>query len=97
VSWEKQPAAEILSDLREGSAAKIPLKREQQLVWAFDFVLGFQKFFAPLFASALGALVDRAANRVTVIAGSFRAGAGELLTCLARLEELAFQRSVLFP
>jgi hypothetical protein len=73
------------------------LEREQQLVWAFDFVFSLQEFFTPWFARALGALIDRVANSETVIAGSFGAGARELVTCLAGLEELAFERSVLAP
>jgi hypothetical protein len=73
------------------------LERKQLLVRAFDFLFGLQEFLAPRFARALGALVDRIANCVTVIAGSFGTGARKLLAGFARLEELAFQRSVLIP
>jgi hypothetical protein len=73
------------------------LERDHQLVWTFDFVLGLQEFFTPWLARALGALVDHAANGKTVIAGSFGARARELLTCLAGLEELVFERSVFAP
>ena len=45
------------------------LEREQQLVRAFDFLFGLQKFFTPRFARTLGALVDRVANSETVITG----------------------------
>jgi hypothetical protein len=73
------------------------LVRNHQLVWAFNFVLGLQEFFTAWLARALGALIDRVANGVTVIAGSFGARARKLLTGLAGLEELAFERSVLAP
>jgi hypothetical protein len=73
------------------------LEGDQQLVWAFDFIFGLQEFLTPWLAGALGALVDHVSNSETVIAGSFGAGARELLTCLAGLEELAFERSVLTP
>jgi hypothetical protein len=73
------------------------LKRKQQLVWTFDFALGLQEFFTPWFARALGALVDRVADRVTVIAGPFGAGARELVTYLAGLEQLALKRPVFVP
>lgn len=43
------------------------------------------------------ALVDHVANSETVIAGSFGTGARELVTCLAGLEELTFERTVLAP
>jgi hypothetical protein len=79
------------------TAAPTLLERDHQLVWTFDFVFGLKEFFAPWLARALGALVDHVANGETVIAGSFRARARELLTCLAGLEELAFERSVLIP
>jgi hypothetical protein len=70
---------------------RIPaLEREHQFIRAFDFVFGLQKFVAPWFAGALGALVDGAANSETVIARSFGAGAREFLTSFAGLEELAF-------
>jgi hypothetical protein len=74
-----------------------PLKREQLLVWTFDFGFGLEEFFTPWFAYALGALVDRIANRETVIARSFGAVARKLATGLAGLEELAFERSMLLP
>jgi hypothetical protein len=73
------------------------LERDQCLVWAFDFLFGPEEFFAPRFACALGALVNRAPNSETVIAGPLGAGAMKLLACLAGLEELAFERSVLAP
>jgi hypothetical protein len=73
------------------------LKRDQRLVWAFDFLFRLQEFFAPRFAVALRTLVNRVANSVTVIAGSFGAVARKLLTFLARLRELAFQIPVFAP
>jgi hypothetical protein len=73
------------------------LVRDHQLVWTFDFVLGLQEFFTPWLARALGTLVDRVANGVTVITSSFGARARKFLTCLAGLEELTFERSVLAP
>jgi hypothetical protein len=73
------------------------LKRNQQLVWAFDFIFGLEEFLTPWLACALGALVDHVTNRETVIAGSFRAVARKLVTCLTGLEELAFECSVLPP
>jgi hypothetical protein len=77
---------------------RIPaLEREHHFIRALDFVFGLQKFVAPWFAGALGALVDGAANSETVIARSFGTGAGELLASLAGLEELVFERSVLIP
>jgi hypothetical protein len=79
------------------AAAPTLLERDHQLVWTFDFVFGFQEICAPGLARALGALVDHVANSETVIAGSFGTGARELVTYLARLEELAFERSVLAP
>jgi hypothetical protein len=73
------------------------LVRDPQLVRAFDLVFGLQEFFTPRFTRALGALVDRAANGETVIAGSFGAPARELLTCLAGFEKLAFECPMLAP
>jgi hypothetical protein len=81
-----------------GNDLRFPaLERDQQLVRAFDFAFGLLEFFTPWFARALGALIDRVANSETVIAGSFGAGARKLVTGLAGLEELAFQRSVFAP
>jgi hypothetical protein len=83
---------------RLGNDVRVPaLERDQQLVRAFDFAFGLQEFFSPWFARALGALVDHVADSETVIASSFGAGARELVTCLAGLEELAFERPVLAP
>jgi len=79
------------------SLPRIRLARGQCLVWTFDFLFGLEEFFTPRFACALGALVNRVPNSETVIAGSLRAGAGELLAFLARLKELAFERPVLIP
>jgi hypothetical protein len=86
-----------IEELRVISAWPDQLEREQCLVWIFDFFFGFEESCAPRFADALGTLVDRATNSETVIAGSFGAGAGEFLALLARLEELAFERSVFVP
>jgi hypothetical protein len=73
------------------------LKRNQQFVWAFDFVFGREEFFTPWFTCALGALINGVANSKTVIAGPLRAAARKLVTYLARLEELAFERPMLAP
>ncbi|HEY2468411.1 MAG TPA: hypothetical protein VGI45_11340 [Terracidiphilus sp.] len=73
------------------------LKRDQRLVGAFNFFFGVEEFLAPWSAGALGAFVDRIADGVTVVAGSFGAVAGELVARLAGLEELAFERPVLVP
>jgi hypothetical protein len=73
------------------------LEREHQFVRALDFVFGLQKFFTPWFARALGALVDRVANREAVIAGSIRTVAWKLLTFLAGFEKHAIELSMLFP
>jgi hypothetical protein len=59
--------------------------------------LGLEEFLTPRFACAVGALVNRVPNSVTVIAGPLGTGAGEFLAFLADLEELAFERSVLVP
>jgi hypothetical protein len=81
----------IRQNAQDASYPRIPaLEREHQFIRALDFVFGLQKFVAPWFAGALGALVDGAANSETVIARSFGAGAREFLTSLAGLEELAF-------
>ncbi len=73
------------------------LKKDQWLVWAFDFLFGLEEFFTPWFACTLGALVNDVADSVTVIASPLGAGARELLAFLARFEEFAFERPVLFP
>ena len=81
-----------------GNDVRFPaLERDQQLVCTFDFVFSLQEFFSPWFARALGALIDHVSNSETVIAGSFGAGARELVTCLAGLEEFAFEVPVLTP
>jgi hypothetical protein len=92
-----RPCGSAGDQLFVSSRGSYLLERDHQLVWTFDFVLGLQEFFSPWLARALGALVDHVANSETVIAGSFGARARELLTCLAGLEELAFERSVLAP
>jgi hypothetical protein len=71
--------------------------QDQRLVWAFDFLFGLEEFFTPWFACTLWALVNGIANSETVIAGALGAGARELFACLAGLDELAFERPVLFP
>jgi hypothetical protein len=78
-------------------AGSFPLEGNYRLVWAFDFIFGFEKFFTPWFAHALGALVDHIANSKTVIAGPLGAGAREPLASLAGLEKLAFEGPVLAP
>lgn len=81
----------------KGRTTRRSLEGKRHLVWAFDFVFGLQEFFTPWFACTFGALVNRVADNETVITGPFRAGARELATRLARLEELAFKRLVLAP
>jgi hypothetical protein len=94
----KLPPSMMPRSTDTSSAKRFPaLERKQQLVRAFDFALGLQEFFAPWFGRALGALIDRVANSETVIAGSFGAGARELVAHLARLEQLALERPVLVP
>ena len=72
-----------------------PLERKQDFVRVFDFFFSFEEFFAPRFACTLGTLIDDVANSETVIAGSFGAVSGKLVTCLARLKELTFEGPVL--
>jgi hypothetical protein len=72
------------------------LKREELLVWAFDFVLGLEEFFTPRLACALGTLVNRVAHSETVIAGPLRAGPRELIACLAGHEELKLEGPLLY-
>jgi hypothetical protein len=79
------------------ASRRLRLEGDQHLVWAFDFVLGLQELFTPWLAGALGTLVNRVADRETVVAGTLGAGARKLLACLAGLEELAFECSVLAP
>jgi hypothetical protein len=79
------------------SATRASLERKRHLVWAFDLVFGLEEFFTPLLACTLGALVNRIADRETVITSAFRAGSMEPFTRLAWFEELAFERPVLAP
>jgi hypothetical protein len=80
-----------------GNGRTFALEREQQFVRTFNFLFGLQEFFAPWFARALGALVDRVADGEAVIAGPFGTGAGKLFTFLAGFEELAFEHPMLLP
>jgi hypothetical protein len=73
------------------------LKRDEPLVWAFDFVLGIEEFFTPWLACALGALVNHVAHCETVIAGPLGAGSRELIACLAGLEKFNREGPVFAP
>jgi hypothetical protein len=74
-----------------------PLKRDELLVWTFDFGLGLEEFFTPWLACALGALVNHVANGETVIAGPLGTGPRELIAYLAGREELKPQGPVFAP
>lgn len=73
------------------------LKQNQQLFQALDFAFGLEEFLTPWFACAFGTLVNHVTHCKAVVAGTLRAGPGEFLAYLARLEELGFEGAMLAP